>query len=147
MFVPTREDPSTSSTHAECGASKRTLTIAPDSVRLSLADGTSVELQGKTWEYGFRSDDPLELRFASSGSCVCTVNHVIVAAVDRDGPHWVCKRPEGADETFELSFRFEDTASQGMSGPIDKPSAAQPTLIIRTKRNCPIGVTKPTIDE
>lgn len=147
MLMPT-EDPPKSTIHTECGAeSKRTLTIADGSVRLSLADGKSIELQGWTWEYGFSSDTPLVLCFESLGSFSCTVNYERVAT-DGAGPHWSCKRPSGDDETYDLRFRFDGAASPGLLPSRNKPSAAQPTLIIRTKRNCPTGVvTKPTVDE
>jgi hypothetical protein len=149
MLLPITEDPSTSSTHTECGAdTKRTLTIAPGSVVLSLAEGTSVELQERTWEYGFTSDAPLELHFESLGSFTCMVNGEMVE-VGGDGPHWSCKRPPDDKEmSYEFSFRYVSATNQGMlGGQIDKPVGAQPTLIIRTKRNCPTGLsTKPTID-
>jgi hypothetical protein len=148
MFLPTTEDPSTSSIHTECGAdSKRTLTIAAGSVVLSLADGTSVKLQEKTWEYGFTSDAALELSFESLGSFTCMVNGERVE-VGGEGPHWSCKRPpDDKDMSYEFSFRYEAATLQGMLPGEIKPVGAQPTLIIRTKRNCPTGLsTKPTID-
>jgi hypothetical protein len=140
--------PPSSTTYTECGAAKRTLTISPGSVLLSIPDSRStIELQGKTWEYGFTSDAPLELRLQSLGSYICTVNNAAVSMAG-DGPHWVCKRPLGADETYEFRFRAVESTSQGIVSDVDKPTAAQPTLIIRTKRNCPTGVsTKPTVDE
>lgn len=147
MLSTTPEKPPPPTPYAECGASERTLTFAPGSVRLSLADDTSIELHGGTWEYGFRNDDPLQLRFESLDSCTCTVNRGVVV-MDGDGPHWVCKRPEGDDETYELRVSFDGASGQGLMSDVLKPSAAQPTLIIRTKRNCPTGVvTKPSMDE
>ena len=66
-----------------------------------------------------------------------------------EGPHWICNRPVGDDETYDVRFRFsEGTGSGLLPGQVNKPVGAQPTLIIRTKRNCPAGLsTKPTMDE
>ena len=147
-MLPTSEESPTSSTHTECGAaSKRTLTIAPGSVRLSLADGTSVELQERDWEYGFTSDEPLELWLESLSSFTCTVDGVTVNT-GGDGPHWSCKRPpDDKERSYEFGFGCEAAATRGLISDVLKPVGAQPTLIIRTKRNCPTGVaTRPTAD-
>jgi hypothetical protein len=133
--------------HIECGASpQRRLTISfePTSVRLWLKDGSSVELNQGRWEYGFTSNDPLEVSFESAATFTCTVNRIDVPTTGA-GPHWVCQRP--ASDIVDYGFTFTSDPKQPTLGIIKRPAAAQPTLIIRTKRICPTGPQSPGTDE
>lgn len=149
------------------GQRQLTISFSPSSVLLELKTGT-VQLQDQTWEYSFTEDGTLELRFMSADPIVGYVRPLGAATMTSltglDGVlHFSCPGPstDDLDEHYEFMFTRETTsgstahprerptlppqASGKPGGPTDiEATSAQPTLIIRTKRSSPTGVTKPT---
>jgi hypothetical protein len=170
--LSTSETQSPEPAYSECGAGgERQLTVkfGPSSVVLAINVGRTLEVHNETWEYCFTADDPLELRFVSAETLVGTARLLgstsTTTLTGLDGAlHFSCTRPasEDSDQQYELVFA-RVTTTGSTARPVDRPgppphapgkpemptdidhSAAQPTLIIRTKRSCPTGAIKPTI--
>lgn len=172
--LPTLTTTSNTSTSAysECGAGgQRQLTIrfAPSNV-LMIVGRRTIELQEETWEYCFTSDTALELRFVGTEPITGFVRSLgsttTTSLTGLDGAlHFSCTRPASDDQDLHYEFVFgrgttSGTTAQGVDRrPLPDPAAgapgkpldivatsAQPTLIIRAKRSCPTGVTKPTVE-
>jgi hypothetical protein len=128
----------------ECGGpSKRTLTVDFNAatVRLSNADGGQIEL--KTWEYGFTSDEPIQLTIAGPSAMICMVDGALLDTSGA-GPHWICRRPELEEQQFHFTFSIEPVLNPVHGARVRSFPAGQPTLIIRVKRSCPTGTIQPT---
>jgi hypothetical protein len=150
LLLEDSETPPPPNTHVECGAAlQRTLTISFDPVSIGLSTserGLVIELYKKTWEYGFTVDGALELTFTGPSGLTCSVDGTGIDTTGT-GPHWICKRPPSDDDQyFRFTFDLPAGAGMGLLPIPNKPAGGQPTMIIRVKRSCPTGVTKPTVD-
>jgi hypothetical protein len=161
------------SAYSECGAGgprQLTISFTPSTVEM-IVDRRTIALQAETWEYCFASDTPLELQFVSEVPCLGFVRPLGSAAMTSltglDGVlHFTCARPaiDGEDQQYEFVFTRQTTSGSTVRPPVDRPplpppaaghpgkpldieaTSAQPTLIIRTKKSCPTGVSNPTIE-
>lgn len=153
QYMPTSD--TTTLIHYECGSdSSRVIQIEfdPPSVTLLLPGGKSMNLHEGTWEYGFASEQPLDLHFVGKAGMSCTLNGETMN-VTGEGLNWTVTRPTSEDMDEEFVFRFgvplrtaAAAAAPGLIRHDSGSTSAQPTLKIRTKRNCPVGVTNPTAD-
>jgi hypothetical protein len=155
------------------GQRQLTIKFSPSSVLLEVKSEI-VQLQAETWEYAFTDEGALELRFMSADPIVGYVQTpnatTMTPLTGLDGVlQFSCPRPSSDDLDEQYEFKFtRETTSGSTANPRERPTlpshasgkpggphaagvptdieatSAQPTLIIRTKRNAPTGVTKPT---